>query len=231
LCALHVQQLQLDELYAVLSAVKEGEITEAKAIKRLSRSPPWVWVAIAPVTKLLVALDVGDRTQAMAQRFVHHVTQVLAPDGAPLFLTDGFRAYATALLTTSGQWVQPPRRQVHGPAPKPRWMPGPQLLYAPVVKTVRRRRLVRVSHRVVFGTVEAVQQGLAACGWQINTSFVERLNLNIRQHGRGGGTSGQYPVQGRGRLRPAAVLVPLLLQLRLAPYQFTPATPPAGPDH
>jgi len=42
--------------------------------------------------------------------------------------------------------------------------------------------LVRVSHRVVFGTFEAVQQVLAACGWQINTSFVERLNLTIRQH-------------------------------------------------
>jgi len=42
-----------------------------------------------------------------------------------------------------------------------------------VVKTVRRRRLVRVRHRVVFGTLEAVQQVLAACGWQINTAFVE----------------------------------------------------------
>jgi hypothetical protein len=31
----------------------------------LSRSPHWVWVAIEPVTKLLVALDVSERTQAM----------------------------------------------------------------------------------------------------------------------------------------------------------------------
>jgi len=61
-------------------------------------------------------------------------------------------------------------------------MPLPQLLYAQVVKTVRRRRLVRVRHRVVFGTLEAVQQVLAACGWQINTAFVERINLSIRQH-------------------------------------------------
>ena len=50
-----------------------------------------------------------------------------------------------------------------------------------MVKTVRRRRLVRVRHRVGCGTREAVQQGLAACGWQINTAFVERLNLDIRQ--------------------------------------------------
>jgi hypothetical protein len=66
--------------------------------------------------------------------------------------------------------------------PKPRWRPRPGLLYAQVVKTVRRRRLVRVRHRVVFGTLEAVRQVLAACGWQINTAFIERLNLSIRQH-------------------------------------------------
>src|SRR2546427_9144042 len=72
LCEVHVEQFQLDELYAVLSAVKDGDLSEAKAIKRLSRSPHWVWVAIDPVTKLLVAIDVGERTQAIAQRFVHH---------------------------------------------------------------------------------------------------------------------------------------------------------------
>jgi hypothetical protein len=88
----------------------------------------------------------------------------------------------TALLTHYGQWVQPERRQAKGPLPQPRWLPQPGLLYAQVVKTVRRRRLVRVSHRVVCGTLEAVQQVLAACGWQINTAFIERINLSIRQH-------------------------------------------------
>jgi IS1 family transposase len=180
LCDVHVEQLQLDELYAVLSAVKDGEITKAKAIKRLSRSPHWVWVALAPVTKLLVALDVGERTQAMAQRFVHRVAQGLAPDCTPLFVTDGFREYATAWLTHYGHWVQPPRRPAKGPGPKPRWMPLPQLLYAQVVKTTRRRRLVDVTHRVVFGTVEAVHQVLRPLGWHINTSLVERFNLSLR---------------------------------------------------
>jgi IS1 family transposase len=177
-----VNQVQLDELFALLSAVKAGEVTESEAITRLSRSPHWVWTAMDPVTKLLLAIDAGERTLAMAQGVVHQVAQVLAPDCVPLFLTDGFREYITALLTHYGQWVQPARRQATGPAPKPRWMPLPQLLYAQVVKTVRRRRLVRVRHRVVFGTLEAAQQVLAACGWQINTAFIERLNLSIRQH-------------------------------------------------
>jgi hypothetical protein len=61
-------------------------------------------------------------------------------------------------------------------------MPLPALLDAQVVKTIRRRRLVRVTHRVVFGTLDRITQRLVAHGWQINTAFVERLNLSIRQH-------------------------------------------------
>jgi IS1 family transposase len=177
-----VTQVQLDELFTLLSAVKAGEVSEAEAITQLSRAPHWVWGAIDPVTKLLLTLDVGDRTLAMAQRVVHQVVQGLAPDCAPLLLTDGLKEYLTALLTHYGQWVQLPRRQAAGPAPQPRWMPQPQLLSAQVVKTVRRRRLVHVTHRVVCGTLEAVQQVLAAHGWQIQTAFIERLNRTIRQH-------------------------------------------------
>src|SRR2546425_5592768 len=177
-----VTQVQLDELFALLSAVKDGEVSEAEAVQRLSRSPHWVWAAIDPESKLLLALNIGDRTLAMAQRLVHQVVEVLAPGCVPLFLTDGFKEYTTALLTHFGHWVQPERRQATGPAPKPRWMPLPHLLYAQVIKTVRRRRLVDVTHRVVFGTGRAIAQVLAACGWQINTAFVERLNLSLRQH-------------------------------------------------
>jgi hypothetical protein len=61
--------------------------------------------------------------------------------------------------------------------------PSPLLEHYPqVIKTTRRRRLVEVKRRVIFGTQAAVEQVLAACGWQINTAFIERLNLDIRQH-------------------------------------------------
>src|SRR5882762_9808921 len=87
----HVTQVQLDALYALLSAVKAGEVSETEAIQCLSRSPQWVWAAIDPVTKLFLTIDVDDRTLAMAQRVVHQVVQVLAPGCVPLFLTDGFK--------------------------------------------------------------------------------------------------------------------------------------------
>lgn len=57
------------------------------------------------MTKLLATLDIGERTLAIAQRVGHHITQVLAPDCTPLVLTNGFREYATALLTHYGHWV------------------------------------------------------------------------------------------------------------------------------
>ena len=73
---LRVTQVHLDELFALLSAVKAGEVSEAEAITRLSRSPYWVWAAIDPVTKLLLTIDVGDRTLAMAQSVLHQVVQI-----------------------------------------------------------------------------------------------------------------------------------------------------------
>jgi IS1 family transposase len=181
LCDVHVNQLQLDELYAVLRDLKAGEISEDEAIQRLERSPYWVWTAMDPDSKLLLVIDVGTRTLEMAQRVVHRVVQMLAPDCVPLCLTDGHKDYKMAFLAHWGYWVQLGRTRDRGPVPKPRWMPLPELLYAQVVKSYRRRRIVGVTYRVVFGTLERVQQVLSACGRKINTAFVERLNLDIRQ--------------------------------------------------
>jgi hypothetical protein len=134
-------QGQWDELCALLSAGKAGEVSAAEAIQRLARSPHWGWGALDPVTTLRRTIDVGDRTLAMAQRVVHQVVQGGAPGCVPLWLTDGLKASATACLTHLGQGVQPPRRRASGPAAKPRWRPLPQLLSAQGVKTVRRQRL------------------------------------------------------------------------------------------
>jgi len=104
--------------------------------------------------------------------------------------------------------VQPLRRQDKGPAPKPRWMPLPELLYAQVVKTVRRRRLVAVQHRVVFGSLEAVNHVLAPLGWHINTAFVERINLTLRQHVAAVGRRGSTLCKGEDGLRQQLAVFP-----------------------
>jgi hypothetical protein len=123
-------QVQLDELFALLSAAKAEKASAEEGLTRGSRSPQWVWVALDPVPKLLLAIEVGERTLTMAQGLVHQVTQVLASDCVPWCLTDGFKAYLTAGLTHYGPWVPRSRPWAKGPIPKPRWLPLPQLHYA-----------------------------------------------------------------------------------------------------
>ena len=75
-----------------------------------------------------------------------------------------------------------------------------------MVKPYRRRRLVGVTHRVVFGTRLAIEQVLAQCGWTINTAFVERLNLNLRQRVVAIGRRVNTLCQGEEGLRDQLVL-------------------------
>jgi hypothetical protein len=103
LCEVYGRQVPLDELSAGRRAVQDGERSQDEAIQRLARSPQWVWAAMDPESKLLLAIAVGDRTLAMAQRLVHQVVLVLAPGCVPLLLTDGFKEDTTALLTHFGQ--------------------------------------------------------------------------------------------------------------------------------
>jgi IS1 family transposase len=165
----------------MLREVKDGPRSEDEASKRLERARHWGWTAIDPASQRVLAIEIGPRTLAMAQRVVHRVVQTLAASWVPLWLTDGNRDYTRAFLAHFGFWHQPERKRAQGPAPQPRWLPWPELLEAQGVKSSRRRRLGDVKHRVVCGTLAAIEQVLAACGWQSNTALVERLNLDIRQ--------------------------------------------------
>jgi IS1 family transposase len=186
----------------VLRDLKAGALSDDEAIQRLERSPYWVWTAMDRQSKLLLVIDVGTRTLERAQRVVHQVVQRLAPGCVPLCLTDGLRDDATALLPHFGQGLQPARRREKGPRPKPpRWVPVPELLYAQGVKSYRRRRLVGVNYRVVFGTMKRGQQVLAACGRKSNTAFVERLNLDLRQRVAAVGRRVNTLCQGEAGLR------------------------------
>jgi hypothetical protein len=91
LCDVHVTQLQLDELYAVIRDLKAGKMSEDDAIERLEGTRPWVWTAMDPVSKLLLVIEVGPWTLEMAQRVVHQVVGTLAPGCVPAWFSDGFK--------------------------------------------------------------------------------------------------------------------------------------------
>jgi len=59
---------------------------------------------------------------------------------------------------------------------------GPACVYGQVIKTRRNNRVVRVERRVKIGTARRLKDALESeDSDNLNTSFVERLNLTIRQ--------------------------------------------------
>lgn len=176
---LHLTQVQIDELWALLGKRDLDENQQKCKAKR------WVWwVGTDPVSKLWLASVVGDRSQECAQLLIHAILQLLAPGCVPVFLSDQWSAYASALLTHFGHWVPAPRRHRLGRPPKPRWQPLPDLHYAQVVKKREKGRVISVSQRIIYGSLEFVETVLKdhGVGQVINTAFIERLNLTIRQH-------------------------------------------------
>jgi IS1 family transposase len=180
---LHVTACQLDELWGFVHT-KEAHLPGAK-LYWATYGDAWVWIAFAPVWRLVLAFVMGKRDQASADLLLARVAHV-TDDSIPFFTSDQLPAYKHALLTIYGEWYQPKRQGARGAAPKPRRRPLPGLLYAQVVKKRAKGRVMAVSTQVVFGEPEAVVACLAPSpvSQRVNTSFVERDNLTQRQSNR-----------------------------------------------
>ncbi len=180
---LPVTECQLDELWSFVHT-KEHHLATAKQVCA-TYGDAWVWVAFAPVWRLVLAFVVGKRTQAEANLLLERVVQV-TDERVPFFTSDQLAAYRTALLHAYGVWHQPARRGTRGRHPQRRRLPHPDLLYAQVVKHREGGRVVAVTNQVVFGSADSIATRLAALPTSaaINTSFVERDHLSLRQHSR-----------------------------------------------
>ncbi len=159
---LHLPHIQLDEIRTQL---------------RRRAHVLWLWVAMDPLTKLIPVLHVGARTQQGAHAVIHALRQHLAPDCLPVFTSDGLNLYFYALTAHFGHWVAGMGRRTH------QWQVAVGLLYGQVKKCYRRRRLVQVIPITRCGTRAALQGALSELGMsgRLNTAFVERVNLTIRQ--------------------------------------------------
>lgn len=103
----------------------------------------------------------------------------------PVFSSDGLALYFYALTAHFGAWVQLAETRGHlGRRPEPAVCTGDTAPAAGAgVEKYRRKRIMEVHHRVQVGTPETYQQVLRAAGLtrQIQTAFIERLNLTIRR--------------------------------------------------
>lgn len=180
---LSVAECQLDELWSFVHT-KEANLETAKRVCE-TYGDAWIWVAFAPLWRLVLAFVVGKRTQTSANLLLERVAAV-TDTVIPFFTSDQLPEYRFALLHVYGQWYQPTRQGDRGRYPDPRRRPPPELLYAQVVKQRERGRVVAVSQRVVFGDSKRLIERLESSPTSaaVNTSFVERENLMLRQHNR-----------------------------------------------
>ena len=142
------------------------------------RGDCWDHTAIDPESRLVVSLVVGKRTAAAVGEVVRDFHQRTGGRVMRLITSDEYPAYADAIRDAYGQRVVPPRTGRPGRPRNPYAVVPPGVTYATVHKHRENGRGVRVSTRVVFGTLVAVALALAvsAVSRAVNTGFVERHN-------------------------------------------------------
>jgi IS1 family transposase/transposase-like protein len=175
---IHLTEVQLDELWTFVQ--RKTAIDEADA--NSGHGEKWIWTSVETVSRLVLAYKVGRHTLEEAREILLKTVQTADSDIPPLFVTDELSHYSTVLgeMFSSSEPV-PPTGKPGRPA-KPKQVIDPDLHYATVKKTRKGGSVVKVERTVVFGTMEGVQARLAnSPSKKINTSYVERINLDLRE--------------------------------------------------
>jgi transposase-like protein/IS1 family transposase len=142
-------------------AVEELQADEIRTIVGGKKQPFWIFASIDVWSRLWPSTVVGRRSYRNTLTLFRDVANRMNLSCFPMIATDGFEFYEKVV------------RRVFGPA----------CLYGQVIKTRRNDRVVRVERRTKFGAPWRWEQALrdSEDSKKLNTSFIERLNLTIRQ--------------------------------------------------
>ena len=139
----------------------ELQADEIKTIVGSKEEPIWIFAVIEVWSRLWPSTVVGKRSYQNTLSVFRNLSSRMNLDQIPLVVTDGFGFYEKVV------------KRVFGPA----------CLYGRVIKTRRNDCIVKVERRAVLGDGWRLEQALhdSEDSVKLNTSFVERLNLTIRQ--------------------------------------------------
>ena len=176
LCRSGIQSQKLHQQFMLELDLIHVQLDELWANMKRFNQDMWVWVVSDATTKIVPVIQVGGRTQEMAYQVVHELKGRLRPGCVPVFSTDGLKHYFYSLTAHFGKW-----ELLDGS--KPIWILFSNFVYAQVIKHQKRRRTVEVERRILVGEGENYRMRLKEAGLsgRINTSFIERINLTIRQ--------------------------------------------------
>jgi len=125
------------------------------------KKPMWIFVAIEVWSRIWISKVVGSRNYRNIKTLLNQVIDSCRIVNPFIFTTDGFEPYSWATKNLLNYIC----------------------LYAQVIKKRRKNRVIKVERRLIIGTEQKIEQLLfeSEDSSTINTSFIERLNLTIRQ--------------------------------------------------
>ena len=141
--------------------VVELQADEVYAFIGSKSKPTWLFATIEVCSRLWAGSLLGRRSYRNTKAALNDVILRGRLIGFPLTATDSFEYYFGVI----------------------RCLMGHACVYGQVLKTRRNHRVVRVERRLKIGTARRLKEALLESedSETLNTSFVERLNLTIRQ--------------------------------------------------
>ena len=142
-------------------AAKELQADEIRTFVGNKKTPSWVFVTIEVWFRLWPSTVTGRRSYRNTHALFRDLSRRMNFERLPLIVTDGFEFYQKVI------------RRFFGPA----------CLYGQVLKTRRNDRIIKVERRALHGAAWRFDDALnnSEDSSTLNTSFIERLNLTIRQ--------------------------------------------------
>ena len=169
-----VHQAIVEQGKVDISHVQADEI-RAKGRKLIA----WMGLAIDATSRLWMAGVVSmRRDRALADRLLQQVRACCPSRRALLVCTDGWNAYPNSILRVFRDKVK--KTAGRGRACLVVW---PELCIATVIKHTKKKRVVEVTRKLTWGTLEQAQHLLTMTSGckQFNTSLIERFNATMRE--------------------------------------------------
>ena len=139
----------------------ELQADELRTFASCKARPTWVFTSMEVCSRLWPSTVVGRRSYANTKALINDTLTRGNVVGTTLIMTDGFGFYERVIRTLFGV----------------------ACVYAQVVKTRRKDRVIRVERRTVIGTTRRLEKALEESedSTRANTAYIERLNLTTRQ--------------------------------------------------
>jgi IS1 family transposase len=140
--------------------IREIQADEIRTFTGNKKSASWIYATMDVWSRFWPGTVIGSRNYANTKLAVQSISKLTDPQRIPLITTDGYRFYESAIRKCFGK-----------------------CLYGQVIKTRRNDRVTKVDRRMIIGDKREFEKALlnSEDSETLNTSFIERLNLTIRQ--------------------------------------------------